>query len=90
MSDGGVYFYRTNVKPLTGPVMVIEANHPLVSGPPLDRRTCAACGHMFKVGDETVLIPLGPGQNPDEREKCRSGRPYAALCEIAHARCAGQ
>lgn len=85
-----VFFYRTNTPPpLTSPVMVLSAKHNLVSDDITERRPCGACGHTFEAGDEVVLIPLGPGQDPEEREKCRLGRPYAAICEVAHARCAG-
>lgn len=87
--ESGTYFLRTSVRPYTGRVMVVEANHPLVTGPITERRPCAVCGHVFEPGAPVVLIPLGPGEDPEERTKASLGRFYNAICAVAHARCAG-
>jgi hypothetical protein len=48
---------------------------------------CAACREGFVKGDYTTLINIGPGDDPDEREKCLQGRPYTAVAVEAHWAC---
>jgi hypothetical protein len=59
-------------------------DHPLVAkgGP-----TCAACQHVFVPGDVTALVAIGPGDDPEERERCREGRYYNAVSVPAHWAC---
>lgn len=45
---------------------------------------CEACKQPFKEGDYTTLICLGPGEDEEEREKARMGRPYNAVATEVH------
>ena len=56
--------------------------HPSVGKP------CPACGEPFVVGDYTALITLGPGQDPEQRERAREGRAYNAVAQEIHWACA--
>ena len=58
------------------------ANHPSVGN------KCPACSQPFKVGDYSTLIPLGPGDDPEEQAKLRAGRFYAAVAVEVHWACA--
>lgn len=49
---------------------------------------CLACRKNFKEGDFTTLIPLGPGEDEEQRLKCREGRPYNAIGQEIHWVCA--
>lgn len=49
---------------------------------------CPACKQKFKAGDFTTLIALGPGDDPEEQEKARTGRPYTAVAIEVHWTCA--
>lgn len=59
-----------------------DESHPSVGIP------CPACDHEFRAGDHTTLIPIGPGADPDDQEKCRSGRWYPAIAIEVHWACA--
>lgn len=63
-----------------GPKM---ADHPSVG------KKCPACGIPFVAGDYTSLVALEPGDDPEEQEKARQGRPYNAVASEVHAACAG-
>ncbi len=62
----------------------LPANHPLVT----DRTECAACKKTFLEGDVTTLVVLGPGNDPEEQQKAREGRPYNAAASPVHWACA--
>lgn len=49
---------------------------------------CPACGEPFKSGDFTTLIPLGPGKDPEKRERAVNGRAYSAVAIEVHYACA--
>lgn len=49
---------------------------------------CPACCEPFKKGDYTTLVELGPGDDPEERLKCRNGRSYTAVASEVHYACA--
>lgn len=49
---------------------------------------CPACGDWFVAGDYTTLIVLGPGDDPEYRQRCREGRVYNAVAIEVHAACA--
>jgi hypothetical protein len=49
---------------------------------------CLACGVPFVVGDYTALVPVGPGDDPDQQAKARDGRPYTAIGVEVHWLCA--
>jgi hypothetical protein len=61
----------------------LAANHPLVS----PGESCAACRLSFQEGDYVTLVPLGPGDDPKERDRARYGRPYNAVAVAAHWAC---
>lgn len=50
-------------------------------------RCCPICNHYLLIGDYTTLIPLGPGEDPQERRKCRLGQFYNAIAIEAHYDC---
>lgn len=56
-----------------------KADHPSVGEP------CPACRKPFEAGDYTALVMLGPGDDLEEREKARQGRPYNAVAVECHA-----
>jgi hypothetical protein len=51
-------------------------------------KKCPACEQPFKAGDFTTLIPLGPGGDPESREKCKDGKSYNAIALEVHWACA--
>ena len=60
----------------------LPKNHPLIGD------ICPACQQAFKEGDETTLIPLGPGDNPEAQQACKEGRGYNAVAISVHWACA--
>lgn len=48
---------------------------------------CPGCNQEFKVGDYTTLVPIGPGSDPESRERARNGRAYNAVALEAHWGC---
>lgn len=60
-----------------------KADHPSVGEP------CPACHKPFAAGDMTALVPLGPGDDPEEQRRAREGRAYNAIAVEVHAGCAG-
>lgn len=62
----------------------LAADHPLVDGP--DK--CPGCDEVFKAGDYVTLVAVGPGVDPENREKAREGRPYTAVAIPVHYACA--
>lgn len=57
------------------------------AGSRLLQDSCSCCGASFQEGEYAVMIPIGPGDDPEERRKAREGRPYNALAIPAHAAC---
>ena len=51
-------------------------------------KECPACKVPFKEGDYTILVTLGPGDDPEEQKKCKEGRPYNAVATEVHWKCA--
>lgn len=51
---------------------------------------CPACQVPFAAGDYTVLVPLGPGADPEARQRAAAGRPYDAVAVEIHWECAGR
>lgn len=49
---------------------------------------CPACGIAFAIGDYTTLVALGPGADPESRERAREGRVYNAVALQVHYACA--
>lgn len=61
----------------------LKADHWLVQR----KGACPGCKQTFKAGDITTLVKVGPGNDPEEREKARHGRPYNAVALPAHYAC---
>ena len=61
---------------------------PIGSGDPSLGVPCPACYKPFGVGDLTTLVPLGPGDDPEEQKRARSGLSYVARCVEVHWDCA--
>lgn len=64
----------------------LDADHLLVG----DRdfyTPCPACQQPFKAGELVALVILGPGSNPEAQMRCRSNRPYSAVCVAVHTQC---
>lgn len=57
-------------------------NHPSVG------ELCPACKEAFAPGDYTTLITLGPGGDPEARDRAREGRAYNAVALEVHYACA--
>ena len=64
----------------------LSADHPLVT----DGDICRACLKPFKEGDETTLVTLGPGADPEEQAKANAGKAYTAIALPIHWACSGQ
>lgn len=64
----------------------LASDHPLIK----DNEKCPACKKAFAPGDYVTLIALGPGDNEEEQQKAREGRPYTAVAACVHWLCAGQ
>ena len=61
----------------------LKDDHPVIGDP------CAACKKPFKAGDETTLIPLGPGDDPEAQRLAREGLAYNAVATLVHWDCSG-
>lgn len=48
---------------------------------------CAVCKQAITAGQFITLIALGPGDDPEARERARQGRPYNAIGALAHYAC---
>ena len=57
-------------------------------GDDMPEKTCPGCLLPLAVGDYTTLIPIGPGDDEEARERCREGRWYNAVSIEAHFGCA--
>lgn len=49
---------------------------------------CPACNIPFKEGDYTTLIPLGPGNDPEQQEKARTDKVFNSVAVEIHYACA--
>lgn len=58
-----------------------QADHPTIGEP------CPACHEPFREGDWTLLVPIGPGDDPDAQKKAREGRAYTAVAIEVHYTC---
>jgi hypothetical protein len=57
---------------------------------PADARPgqCLACHKDFKMGDYTTLVPLGPGDDEEARQRARESLGYVAVAVEVHVNCA--
>jgi len=58
-----------------------RSDHPSIG------QECPACKEPFKEGDYTTLVALGPGNDLDDQNKCRAGKPYNAVAIEVHYSC---
>lgn len=58
-----------------------QEDHPSVGRP------CPACKVPFAAGDYTTLVALGPGDDPEARERAVAGRVYNAVAVEVHFAC---
>lgn len=61
---------------------------PLELDSPALGKKCRACKVKFMPGDFVALVSLGPGKDPDARERARAGRPFSAVALPIHYACA--
>ncbi|MFA5132859.1 MAG: hypothetical protein WC444_06060 [Candidatus Paceibacterota bacterium] len=61
---------------------------PLKQNSPIIGKECPACKHLFKLGDLICLVPVGPGEDVIEQEKCREGKVYNSVAIPVHWTCA--
>lgn len=61
----------------------MSADHPMVT----ETTPCPACRKVIKEGDFVALVPIGPGENEDERQAARDGSVYNAVAVPAHWAC---
>jgi hypothetical protein len=59
-----------------------SADHPSLGEP------CAACKRLFREGDYTTLISLGPGDDAEARAQRDANRPYNSIAVEVHWECA--
>ena len=50
---------------------------------------CPSCGKPIQAGDRVAAVPLGPGDNPEDRKRRRKAGWYSAMAAIVHADCLG-
>jgi hypothetical protein len=58
-----------------------SADHPGVG------RECPACHVPLTAGCFTTLVLIGPGDDPEARQRCRAGRSFNAVGIEAHWSC---
>lgn len=61
---------------------------PLAPDHPAINDQCPGCHIPFRAGDYVTLVPIGPGDDLEERAKARSGKPYNAIAQVVHWGCA--
>jgi len=61
---------------------------PLAADHWLGDADCPGCQLPFIEGDHVTLVPIGPGGDPDERDRAASGRAYNAVAIAVHWTCA--
>ena len=61
---------------------------PKADGHPSVGEPCPACQQPFAEGDLTTLVTLGPGADPEARQRAAAGRPYSAVAVEVHFACA--
>ena len=60
----------------------LDKSHALIG------QICPACDKMFIENDLVTLIPIGPGDDPEEQAKCYAGKVYTAVALTTHWSCA--
>lgn len=68
---------------------VLRKFNPLLEDHPMvGKDICPGCGQLFKAGDVTCLVMIGPGDDVEEQQRCREGRAYNGVAVPAHWTCA--
>jgi hypothetical protein len=49
---------------------------------------CPCCATKFLPGDYVVRVPLGPGDDPIQRERAKKGEPFVSRAILVHLPCA--
>jgi hypothetical protein len=62
-------------------------DHPLVKN---ETPKCPGCDQSFQAGDHVTLVTVGPGNDPESRDKRDRGLPYNAVALPVHWDCAEQ
>lgn len=79
----GIYVrHKQGEAPSLRPFPPKAASHPTVG------ELCLACGNPLEGGQSTTLIPLGPGDDIESRQKAADGRWYNAVAVEIHYVCA--
>lgn len=65
----------------------VRAFGPKPADAPSIGKPCPACQRPFVAGDFTALVPLGPGEDEENRAKAAEGRPYTAVAVEVHYAC---
>ena len=65
----------------------MRAYGPLTADHPAVGEICPLCERPLVAGDVPTLIPLGPGNDIEQRMRAAEGRPYNAVCAVAHWAC---
>ena len=62
----------------------LDATHPLVGD---EGHVCPSCHQTFQSGDYLVLLPVGPGDDEEERAKRRKGNAFTGAAIPVHWAC---
>lgn len=74
--------HKLSKEPSLHPMGPKATHHPSIGN------MCPACGKPFVYEDYTTLIPLGPGDSDESRERAREGRWFNAVAIEVHYTCA--
>lgn len=61
----------------------LVADHPLIR----DAALCPGCGKRFQAGEQVTIVRVGPGADPEQRRRARTGLVYLAVGLPAHQAC---
>lgn len=79
---------RTYLRHRLGEVPSLHPMGPKATHHPSVGMECPACGEPFVYEDYTTLIPLGPGDSDESRERAREERWFNAVAIEVHFACA--
>lgn len=84
----------TSVQKCTLQMLQMPDSNPRKFGPlPADSwmvrepTTCPGCHQLFKAGEVVTLVAIGPGDDPEARQRASEGKPYNAIAIPAHYSC---
>ena len=73
---------KTDSLPLEIKLGPIHTEHLLLQTP------CVGCGNLFLPGEFFSTVPVGPGDDPQQRALAKEGLPYMAAVVPVHWSCA--